>query len=64
MKMTGLPGSPTLTGSAERSCFSIPDTDVWYVKPFIRKTWSPIGATVLYGEWGQYNDQFVQPRRR
>jgi hypothetical protein len=36
-----------------------PDTDAWYVKPFWRKTWSPIGATVLYGEWGQYNDQFA-----
>ena len=39
--------------------FSIPDTDVWYVKPFWRKAWSPIGATVLYGEYGQYNDQFA-----
>ena len=39
--------------------FSIPDTDAYYVKPFIRKTWSPIGATVLYAEWGQYNDQFA-----
>jgi predicted porin len=36
----------------------LPDTDVWYVKPFWRKAWSPIGATVLYGEYGEYNDQF------
>jgi len=36
----------------------IDDTEVWYVKPFWRKAWSPIGATVLYGEFGQYNDQF------
>jgi len=35
-----------------------PETDAWYVKPFWRKAWSPIGATVLYGEYGQYNDQF------
>jgi hypothetical protein len=35
-----------------------PDTDAWYLKPFWRKTWSPIGATTLYGEYGQYNDQF------
>ena len=34
-----------------------PDTDAWYVKPFWRKTWSPLGATTLYGEYGQYNDQ-------
>jgi hypothetical protein len=38
---------------------SIPDSDVWYVKPFWRKAWSPIGATVLFGEYGQYNDQFA-----
>jgi hypothetical protein len=37
---------------------SLPDTDVWYVKPFWRKAWSPIGATVLYGEYGEYQDQF------
>jgi hypothetical protein len=37
---------------------SNPETDTWYVKPFWRKTWSPIGATTLFGEWGQYNDQF------
>jgi hypothetical protein len=36
-----------------------PDTDAWYIKPFWRKAWSPIGATVLYGEYGQYNDQFA-----
>jgi hypothetical protein len=39
-----------------------PDTDAWYVKPFWRKAWSPIGATVLYGEYGQYNDQFAAGR--
>jgi len=35
-----------------------PATDVWYAKPFIKRTWNPLGATVLYGEYGQYNDQF------
>jgi hypothetical protein len=39
--------------------FNIPDTDVWYVKPFWRKAWSPIGATVLYGEYAEYHDQFA-----
>jgi hypothetical protein len=38
------------------------ETDAWYIKPFWRKTWSPIGATVLYGEYGQYNDQFAAGR--
>ena len=43
------------------------DTDAWYVKPFWRKTWGAmngvglgaLGATTFYGEFGQYNDQFV-----
>jgi hypothetical protein len=34
------------------------DTDVWYIKAGIRRTWSPIGATVLFGQYGQYEDQF------
>ena len=37
---------------------STPDTNVWYVKPFWRKTWTPAGATTIFGEYGQYNDQF------
>jgi hypothetical protein len=36
----------------------IKDSEVWYVKPFWRKAWSPMGATTLFGEYGQYNDQF------
>jgi len=36
----------------------LPNTDVWYLKPFIKRTWNPLGATILYGEYGQYNDQF------
>jgi hypothetical protein len=35
---------------------ALPDTDSWGVKPFWRKAWSPIGATVLYAEYYQYND--------
>jgi len=34
-------------------------SDAWYLKPFIKKTWSPLGATVLFGEYGEYNDQFA-----
>jgi hypothetical protein len=34
------------------------DTDAWYLKPFIKRTWNPAGATVFYGEYGQYNDMF------
>jgi hypothetical protein len=34
-------------------------TDVWYVKAGIKRTWTPLGATVLFGEGGQYEDQFT-----
>jgi len=34
----------------------LPNTDSWGVKPFIKRTWNPLGATVLYGEYYQYND--------
>ena len=33
-------------------------SDVWYVKAGIRRTWTPLGATVLFGEGGQYEHQF------
>jgi len=46
-------------GGQPSNTFNAPDTDAWYLKPFWRKAWSPIGATVLFGEYGQYNDQFV-----
>jgi hypothetical protein len=31
---------------------------VWYIKGGIKRTWSPLGATVLFGEYAQYQDQF------
>jgi hypothetical protein len=34
------------------------DTDVWFVKAGIKRTWTPLGATVIWGEGGQYEDQF------
>jgi hypothetical protein len=36
----------------------ISTTDIWYLKPFIKRTWNPLGATILYGEYGQYNDMY------
>ena len=35
------------------------ETDVWYVKAGIKRAWMPVGATVLFGEWGRYKDQFT-----
>ena len=34
------------------------ETDVWYLKAGIKRTWTPLGATVLFGEGGQYHNQF------
>jgi len=33
-----------------------PNTNSWGIKPFIKRNWNPLGATVLYGEFAQYND--------
>jgi predicted porin len=38
---------------------NLPDTDSWGVKPFIKRNWwDGVGATVLYGEYYQYNDMY------
>jgi hypothetical protein len=34
------------------------ETDVWYIKAGIRRSWTPLGATVIWGDGGQYLDQF------
>ena len=34
-----------------------PNSDQWYVKGGIRQKWTPLGATVVYGDYAQYNDQ-------
>ena len=28
------------------------------MKAGIKRTFSPVGATVIWGEWGQYNDMY------
>jgi hypothetical protein len=42
---------PIFSGIAE------PDSHQWYVKGGIRRKWSSLGTTVLYGEYTQYLDQ-------
>ncbi len=37
---------------------SVNENDVWFFKAGIKRTFTPAGATVLFGEWGQYNDMF------
>lgn len=34
-----------------------PDGEHWYVKAGIRQKWTPLGATIVYGDVGQYIDQ-------
>ncbi|MGB2933598.1 MAG: hypothetical protein WBB88_14755, partial [Methyloceanibacter sp.] len=34
------------------------ESDTWFVKAGIKRTFTPAGATVIWGEWGQYNDMF------
>ncbi len=34
-----------------------PDSDHWYVKSGIRKKWTALGATVVYGDFAEYLDQ-------
>ncbi len=33
-------------------------TDVWFMKAGIKRTWTPLGATVLWGEGGQYHNMY------
>jgi hypothetical protein len=66
-KFNCLPAGPPFVGlNPNGQCLNsvgvqnaaLPDTNSWGVKPFWRKAWSPIGATVLYGEFYQYNDMY------
>ena len=34
-----------------------PSSDQWYFKGGIRQKWTPLGATIVYGDYAQYNDQ-------
>lgn len=36
-----------------------PDGSHWYAKGGVRKKWSPLGATIVYGFLGQYLDQIA-----
>jgi hypothetical protein len=47
-----------LNSFANRFGSAANDSNVWYMKAGIKRTWTPIGATVLFGEGGQYKDQF------
>ncbi len=48
------PAVAAVTGTTQ----GVPSWDSWYFKPFIKRTWNPLGATTFYGEYGQYNDGY------
>ena len=52
VKQLGVPAIAGFTSTAQN------DNDVWFVKGGIKRNWSPLGATTLFGEWGEYNDQY------
>jgi hypothetical protein len=47
------PGFAGLIGASTKN-----ETDVWYLKGGIKRTWLPLGATVLFAEYAEYRDQF------
>ncbi len=53
-------GTPftTLNSSGALVNSSANNTDMWYMKAGIKRTWLPLGATVLYGQGGQYFNEF------
>jgi hypothetical protein len=52
-------GNPTNpNGSFNFSNSAANQTDVWFAKAGIKRTWTPLGATVIWGEGGQYHDMF------
>ncbi len=40
-----------------RGLLTPPDSHHWYVKAGIRKAWTPLGATIVYGDYAEYIDQ-------
>jgi predicted porin len=34
-----------------------PNSEHWYVKAGIRRKWTPLGATIVYGDYAEYRDQ-------
>ncbi len=52
------PGQTGSLGQSVAGAAAADNTDVWYLKGGIKRTWNPLGATVLFGEYGEYNDMF------
>lgn len=50
-------GSEDNHGERTLAGFTEPNSHQWYLKGGIRRQWSPLGSTVIYGEYGAYIDQ-------
>ena len=49
-----------LVGTSQQNVASAAnDTDVWYMKAGIKRTYTPLGATVIFGQYGEYHDQYA-----
>ena len=56
---TSLAGSTISVAGTPISSSAVNENEVWYLKAGIKRTWTPLGATVLFGEYGRYEDQFA-----
>lgn len=50
-------GSEDNNGKRTLAGYTEPNSHQWYVKGGIRRQWLPLGASVIYGEYGAYIDQ-------
>jgi predicted porin len=54
---TTLGTSTTFLGNVVNS-HAMNDNTVWFLKAGIKRTWTPLGATAVWGEYGRYEDQY------
>jgi hypothetical protein len=50
-------GHENNNGALLANGFTAPNSHHWYVKSGIRRKWTPLGATVIYGDFAEYDDQ-------
>lgn len=53
----GAYGHESNNGRITTTGFAAKDGEHWYVKAGIRQKWTPLGATIVYGDYAQYLDQ-------
>ena len=53
----GAYGREDNNGTVLANGFIQPDSEHYYVKAGLRRTWTPLGATIVYGDYAAYEDQ-------